>query len=56
MIEQYIQIEACLAIIQRYILEMRGVLVNIQSPSTEHQKELFIKALDSALIYYDKEL
>lgn len=53
MIEQYIQIEACLAIIQRYILEMKGVLVNIQPPYTSNQHELFIKALDVACNHYN---
>jgi len=54
--EQYINIEFCIHVIQQYILEIKGVLVNIQPPYTLHQQKLFIKALDSALIYYGKEL
>lgn len=53
---QYILIDACIAIIQRYILDLKGVLVNIQPPNTPQREELFIKALDKACIYYNIQL
>lgn len=48
-----INIEMAINIIQRYIYEMKGVLVNIIPPQIPQQEELFIKAFNIACAYYD---
>lgn len=49
-------ISYCLQLISKYIYEKKGVLVQIQSPITPKQEELFIKALNISCAYYGIEI
>lgn len=52
----YVMIRACINIIRQYIRDQKGVIINIIPPRNKREEELFIVALDKALIYYGLEL
>lgn len=54
--EKYTMIDACFQVVERYIYEHSGKLITIQPPKTVREAELFIKALDISLLYYNLKL
>jgi len=48
-----IPVEYAVSIIQNYILQMKGVMMHIETPIQPQHEEKFIKALNIACAYFN---